>query len=130
MPAGRASKPPTLMSRRDGRFGIGLDDANRVLEMKPGCSALEAGVNIGDKICKVDGVTIRSPEDLASRRGQGQHRAGREVDRDGGEGGGDADGDGEVDDGEDGAAWEVPGAQRSRCCSRAARRRRSRSWWR
>ena len=109
----RIQKPLTLtVARRDGRFGIGLDENNRVLELKPGCAAIDAGVAIGDKICRVDGVVINSAEDLATNT-QGKEVIELEVsaDRDGGEGGGDADGDGEVDDGEDGFTWTVPLAQ-------------------
>ena len=59
-------KPLTLrIERREGRFGIGLDEQNRVVELKPGCSAIDAGIEIGDKLCRVDGVAIHSSEDLA-----------------------------------------------------------------
>ena len=105
----RLQKPLTLtLERREGRFGIGLDEDNRVLEMRPGCSAIDAGVRVGDKICKVDGVTISSPDDLATAtQGKESIEIILAVDRDGGEGGGDADGDGEVDDGADGAEWHA-----------------------
>ena len=57
----RLQKPLVLtISRREGRFGIGLDEDNRIVEMKPGCSARDAGMMLGDQVCRVDGVDIHS----------------------------------------------------------------------
>ena len=106
--AATAEAADAVFGEEEGRFGIGLDEDNRVLEMRPGCSAIDAGVRVGDKICKVDGVTISSPDDLATAtQGKESIEIILAVDRDGGEGGGDADGDGEVDDGADGAEWHA-----------------------
>ena len=81
-------------------------------ELQPGCKAAEAGLAVGDKVLKVDGLRIGCAADLA---GAMQNKDLVEivvsVERDGGGGGGDADGDGEIDEGEDGAAWVLPRRQ-------------------
>ena len=54
----------TRIQRREGKYGIGLDDDNRIVELKPGCSAIDAGIEIDDRIISVDNIAITSQEDL------------------------------------------------------------------
>ncbi len=53
------SRRTIRIERREGSFGISVGQ-NRVGRLDPGCSAIDAGIKEGDKICSVDGVAIRS----------------------------------------------------------------------
>ena len=102
------------VAKRDGRYGIGLDDDQRIVE--------PAG-RVGDRRRRQGGrpdrPCQRSPdppaEDLAKQcEGRDQIELTLGVDNnDGGVGGGDADGDGEVDEGAAGTSFSVPP---TRCC--------------
>ena len=85
----RSQKPLTLrLVRRDGRFGIGLDAQNRVVELQDGCSAIDAGVCTGDRVLRVDGRPIRSADDLrAAFEGRDAVEMVVSVERDSGMGG-------------------------------------------
>ena len=103
-------KPLALrITRREGRFGIGLDEQNKVVDLKPGCSAIDAGMTIGDVVCAVDGVAISSAEELGAEcAGKDVIELTVNVARDGGTGVGDADGDGELDDDAENETFNVP----------------------
>jgi len=89
-------------------FGFVLDASSRIVELRPGSAADEAGLCVGDRVLRVDGEAVRSEDELSrALAGKGTIELAVAVERDGGEGGGDADGDGEIDEGADGTAWEV-----------------------
>ena len=69
--SGGARKQPTLhkprtgdlaftirMTRKEGRFGMGHDEQNRVVVVHPGSAAEECGLRVGDAVRAVDGVAL------------------------------------------------------------------------
>ena len=59
------------VSRKDGRFGMGHDEHNRVVKVHPGSAAEDAGLRVGDAVSGCDG---RALEGLLTAALQGKER--------------------------------------------------------
>ena len=48
----------TRITRKEGRFGMGHDEENRIIVVHPGSAAADCGLQVGDWVRRVDGVAL------------------------------------------------------------------------
>ena len=56
------------MVRKEGRFGLDLDDQNRVVSVQPGGGADGLGIQVDDEVVECDGVPVAPPPHRRRRR--------------------------------------------------------------
>jgi hypothetical protein len=98
--------------RKDGRFGLDLDDQNRVVSVQPGSGSDGLGLKVGDQVVECDGVPV--PHNLTAFpeaiKGKAQARLGLRTPGDDSEAGAAA-GGGEGGEGGEGGSWAVEAAR-------------------
>ena len=98
------------MVRKDGRFGLDLDDQNHVVSVQPGSGSDGLGIQVGDQVVECDGAPV--PHNGLAEAVKGKERAllGLRTPGDDSEAGAAA-GGGEGGNGGEGGSWVVEAAR-------------------
>ena len=95
------------MVRKDGRFGLDLDDQNRVVSVQPGSGSDGLGIQVGDQVVECDGVPVPHNGLAAAVKGKEHALLGLRTPGDDSEAGAAAGGGG----GGEGGSWAVEAAR-------------------
>ena len=95
------------MVRKDGRFGLDLDDQNRVVSVQPGSGSDGLGIQVGDQVVECDGAPVPHNGLAAAVKGKEHALLGLRTPGDDSEAGAAAGGGG----GGEGGSWAVEAAR-------------------